>query len=179
MSIRAVVCGILNDEKRNGEFFLKKIIIIKRLIGMFPAILAMALLLQGCGEEVAPVNQIFGKWEVSKKLTANDKGNKDLNRFILEFAIDIYNKHFEIKPLEEGEGVSFNFSGLLPEYFKILEMNDKHVSLENMKTKEKLDIKIRNEWRIMFTTPELKHPLVTKPAPVVIHLLRIEEKKRK
>lgn len=158
---------------------MKKFVIIKRLIEMFPAILVMALLLQGCGEDTAPVNLIFGERQVNEKLTANDKGNKDLNRFILEFAVDIYNKHFEIKPLEKGGGVSFNLSGLLPEYFKILEMDDKHVSLENMKTKEKLNIKILNERQIMFTIPELKHPLVTKPAPVVIHFTRKNEKEKK
>lgn len=158
--------------------FLKKFVFIKRLIGLFPAILAMALLLQGCGEDTAPVNLIFGKWQVNEKLTANDKGNEDLNRFILEFAIEIYKKRFEIKPLEKGDGVSFNFSGLLPEYFKILEMDDKHVSLENMRTQEKLNIKIQNEWQIMFTIPELKHPLVTEPAPVAIHFTRENGKKK-
>ncbi len=168
----------MNGEERNGEFFLKKFVYIKRLIGMFPAILAIVLLLQGCGEDAAPVNLIFGKWKVNEKLTANDKGNKDLNRFILEFAIDIYKKHFEIKPLEKGEGISFNFSGLLPKYFKILEMKDDHVSLENMKTQEKINIQIKNEKQIMFTIPELKHPLVTKPAPVIMHFSRKKEKKK-
>jgi hypothetical protein len=77
------------------------------------------------------------------KLTGNEKGNKDLNRFILELAIDIYNKHFEIKPLGNGEGISFNSSGLLPKYFKILEMKGEHVSLGNIKTQGKINVEIK------------------------------------
>ncbi|MBT3351614.1 MAG: hypothetical protein HOC91_18780 [Nitrospinaceae bacterium] len=158
---------------------MKKFVCIKRFISMLPAILAMALLLQGCGDDDAvPSSFVFGKWKVNEKLTANDKGNKKLNRMILEFSIDIHKKNFEIKPLENGEGISFNFSGRLPRYFKVLEIDDEHLLIEDMKSQEKLNVRIKGEKQIMFTVPQLKHPLVPKPEPVVMHFSRKKEKKK-
>ena len=39
-------------------------------------------------------------------------------------------------------------------------------------------VRIKGEKQIMFTVPQLKHPLVPKPEPVVMHFSRKKEKKK-
>ncbi len=148
-----------------------------RVIPLLAALLLFGFLLQGCGDDAPAVHPIEGKWAVSEKGTANDPKNEKVNRFILEFVIDLYKKNMEIKLVESPRGFIFSFDDILPVHYEIVEEKENLIVLKNLKDGQKIEINIDENGQIVFATRKIKHPLVPEPGSVVMHLIKKKKKK--
>ncbi|MFC1491895.1 hypothetical protein ACFLQ0_04835 [Nitrospinota bacterium] len=147
------------------------------MVKLKPMIIIFAfliLVLQGCGEsESEKPTVVVGEWGTDSNSMASDPKNKDLNKFVLKFAIQLYGREFKIEQAPQKDVLIFKFLGKMPKYYGIQEKKDNLYTIKDEKSGEIVQIEVVDPGRMLLTLPKLEHPLVPKAdKPVTVHLVR-------